>query len=122
MTTIQTDRFRRLLEEERGRVADAIEHLHSQDQQLLEDGAGEEPSFDNHPGDGATITFERELEQTLGGTSEQILAAIDRALARIEEGTYGICERCGQAISEERLEAMPYAELCIDCKRLVERS
>jgi RNA polymerase-binding protein DksA len=121
MTTIQTDRFRQLLEEERKRVADAIEHLHTQSQQLLEDEAGQEPSFDNHPGDAATTTFERELEQTLEGTSETILKAIDRALARIEDGTYGTCQRCGQAISEERLEAMPYAELCIDCKRKAER-
>ena len=49
-----------------------------------------------------------------------MLAAIDRALARIEDGTYGTCQR-GKQIAAERLEALPYAELCIDCKREVER-
>ena len=47
-----------------------------------------------------------------------MLAAIDKALAKIEDGTYGTCERCGKPIGAERLEALPYAELCIDCKRL----
>ena len=46
---------------------------------------------------------------------------VEGALERIEAGTYGTCQRCGKPISEERLEALPYAELCIDCKRAVER-
>jgi DnaK suppressor protein len=49
------------------------------------------------------------------------LAHIDAALRRIEDGTYGSCENCGKPISPERLEAMPWATLCIDCKRLAER-
>jgi DnaK suppressor protein len=50
-----------------------------------------------------------------------LLASIDSALARLDEGTYGRCERCGRPISEERLEALPYATRCIECKRLEER-
>jgi RNA polymerase-binding protein DksA len=45
------------------------------------------------------------------------LIALVRALAKIESGTYGICERCGQPIAPERLEALPWATLCIDCKQ-----
>ena len=45
------------------------------------------------------------------------LADVQRALAKIESGTYGICERCGQPIAPERLEALPWATLCIDCKQ-----
>jgi RNA polymerase-binding transcription factor len=44
---------------------------------------------------------------------------VDRALAKIDAGTYGTCERCGRAIADERLEAIPWAMLCIDCKKLV---
>jgi DnaK suppressor protein len=45
------------------------------------------------------------------------LRDVERALAKMETGTYGICERCGQPISTERLDALPWAELCIDCKQ-----
>jgi RNA polymerase-binding transcription factor len=48
---------------------------------------------------------------------EEQLADVDKALERMEEGTYGICTNCGKAILPERLEALPYAELCIDCQR-----
>jgi RNA polymerase-binding protein DksA len=50
-----------------------------------------------------------------------MLAAIDAALGRVEAGTYGTCESCGREISPERLEAYPWASLCIDCKREAER-
>ena len=43
---------------------------------------------------------------------------VDRALAKMDAGTYGTCERCGNQITEERLEAIPWALLCIDCKKL----
>ncbi|MDX6514567.1 MAG: DnaK suppressor protein, partial [Gaiellaceae bacterium] len=58
---------------------------------------------------------------TLEENAEQVLSAIDAALERIEAGTYGLCTRCGKPISIERLEALPWATLCIDDKRLEER-
>jgi RNA polymerase-binding transcription factor DksA len=51
-----------------------------------------------------------------------VLRSIDGALRRIEEGTFGICQTCRQPISEERLEAIPYATQCIDCRRKGERA
>ena len=119
--TIDTDRFRRLLTEERTRLQDALEHIHQSNVLSLEEASGEETSFDNHPGDSATITFDREMDYTLEDNAESVLEAIDKALERIDDGTYGTCERCGKEIAEERLEARPYAELCIDCKREAER-
>ena len=50
-----------------------------------------------------------------------MLSAIEDALKRIEEGTFGVCVNCGKAIGEERLAALPWATTCIDCKRLEER-
>jgi DnaK suppressor protein len=64
---------------------------------------------------------DRELDESLGENAEQITREIDRALGRIDEGTYGTCERCGATIAEERLEAVPYATLCLACKQLEER-
>lgn len=121
---IETDRFRERLYEERGRVQAAIDNLHSENPGSLEDETGEltgSSSNDNHLADTATETFDRELADTLEDNSEGVLAAIDGALERIEAGTYGTCVRCGKPIAEERLEALPYAELCIECKREVER-
>jgi RNA polymerase-binding protein DksA len=61
------------------------------------------------------------MEQSLEENAEHLLASIDAALKRVEVGTYGICERCGRPIGDERLEALPYATKCIECKRLEER-
>jgi RNA polymerase-binding protein DksA len=121
MSATDTDRFRQLLIEERDRVRRAIEYLHQENPGSIEDEAGEEAGFDNHLGDTATVTFDREVDYTLEENSESVLTAIDAALGRIEDGTYGTCQRCGRQIAAERLEALPYAELCINCKREVER-
>ena len=123
MSTIDTERFRRQLLDERQRVADAIAYLHRENPGSLEDETGElvSGSADNHPGDTATETFDRELDYTLEDNSEQVLNEIDGALKRIEEGTFGTCRTCGRPIGEERLEAIPYATQCIDCKRREER-
>ncbi len=120
---METDRFRQLLLAERRRVQGAIDNLHAENPGSLEDETGElvSSSADNHMADMATATFDRELADTLEDNSGAVLAAIDAALGRVDAGTYGTCQRCENAIAEERLEALPYAELCIDCKRIVGR-
>ena len=114
--------FRVRLEEERARVLEAIENLRGENPGSIEEETGEETTFDNHLADAATITYDRELEYTLEGSEQTLLARIDRALERIDEGTYGTCERCGKEIPAERLEARPWAELDIDCQRDLERA
>jgi DnaK suppressor protein len=78
------------------------------------------PTNDNNLAETATATLGREIDYTLGDNAEQVLSEIDGALMRIEDGTYGICVNCGQEIPRERLEANPWASLCIDCKRKAE--
>jgi RNA polymerase-binding protein DksA len=122
MTQIDTARFRTILREERQRVADAISYLHEETPGSLEEETEEMiGSVDNHPAETASATLDREIDYTLEENSEHVLAEIDSALTRIEQGTYGTCRTCGQPISEERLEAIPYATQCIDCKRREER-
>ena len=65
--------------------------------------------------------FDHELDDSLEENADQIVREIDVALGRIEDGSYGTCARCGQEIPSERLDAVPYAVLCVDCKRLEER-
>src|SRR5437763_8949428 len=121
VSAIDTSRFREALLEERKRVAAAIENLHDDHQGSITDESGEEAAYDNHLADTATETYDRELDYSLEENSEHVLADIDAALKRIEDGTYGICTNCGKQIPEERLEARPWATLCIDCQRDRER-
>ena len=119
MTAIETDGFREALLEEKKRVEAAIQHLHEENSGSLAEEAGEETVHDL--ADTATETYDRELDYTLEENSEHVLQEIEAALKRIEEGTYGICTNCGKQIAEERLEALPWATLCIDCARDRER-
>ena len=121
MTVVDTHRFREALLEERRRVEAALQNLHDENSGSLTEDSGEETAYDNHLADTATETYDRELDYTLEENSEHVLAEIDAALRRIEEGTYGICTNCGKPIPEERLEARPWATLCIDCQRERER-
>jgi DnaK suppressor protein len=120
--SIDTDRFRIELLEERARVEAAIASLRASHPGSLDDEVEEiSAGTDNHVGDTATATLGREIDYTLGENSEHVLAEINAALKRIEEGTYGICAVCGKEIAQERLEAYPWAALCIDDARKVER-
>jgi RNA polymerase-binding protein DksA len=123
MSPTDTDRFRSLLLEERTRVVAALEHLHQENAGSLEEETGElvSGSADNHMGDMATATFDRELDYTLEDNAEAVLGAIDEALKRIDSGEYGRCRACGRDIPEERLEARPWTDLCIDDQRRLER-
>jgi RNA polymerase-binding protein DksA len=116
--SIDTERFREALVDERRRVEHALaslrdEHPGSLDEEVEEIAA----TSDNHLAETATATLGREIDYTLGDNAEQIISEIDAALGRIENGTYGTCVNCGQEIPEGRLEAYPWASLCIDCKR-----
>jgi DnaK suppressor protein len=123
MSAVDTARFRDLLVEKRQGVVNALENLHKENSSSLADETGElvSGSADQHLADTATETVEREIGNTLEEHDERLLGAIDAALARIDNGTYGKCVNCGAQIPEARLEAMPWATLCIDCKRKEER-
>jgi len=116
---VDVERFKELLVEERRRVVDAIEYLHKENPGSIEDETDDETT-DNHIAETATVTVDREIDYTLEENSEHVLAEIEGALKRIEEGTYGVCVNCGKPIAEERLAAIPWATYCIDCKRLLE--
>jgi DnaK suppressor protein len=120
--SIDTQRFRTELLEERERVQAAIANLRESHPGSLDDEVEEiSTGSDNHIGDSATATLGREIDYTLGENSEQVLAEINTALQRIDEGTYGTCAVCGKEIAHERLEAYPWASLCIDDARKAER-
>ncbi len=73
--------------------------------------------FDDDPADSGSASFERETAQSLSNHARNLLGQIDDAVRRIDAGTYGPCERCGKLIEAARLDALPYATLCMECKR-----
>jgi DnaK suppressor protein len=122
VTSIDTERFRDSLIEERRRVEHALATLRDKHHPGSLDDEVEEitPTNDSHLAETATATLGREIDYTLGDNAEQVIAEIDGALRRIESGTYGTCATCGNEIPVARLEANPWASLCIDCKRRAE--
>jgi DnaK suppressor protein len=119
--SIDTERVREALLDERKRVEHALAALRDQHPGSLDEEVEEiAAASDNHLAETATATLGREIDFTLGENSGQVLADIDSALKRIEEGTYGTCVSCGGEIPLQRLEAYPAASLCIDCKRRAE--
>jgi len=119
--TIDVDRIRCELESERERLQHALSAVNHTGSLIEESGDLAHGSGD-HIADSATETFMRELDGGLEENAEHLLEEIASALQRIDEGTYGLCVVCGKSIDEERLAAVPYATLCIDDKRALERA
>jgi DnaK suppressor protein len=118
-TAIDTEHFKQRLLDERARAQEALARIQQEDAGQLQ-GEHEEIQSDNSIGDYATALYDRELDYTFEESVERVIEAIDAALKRIEDGTYGICENGGEQIPLERLEAIPWTTLCIDCKRKAE--
>jgi DnaK suppressor protein len=80
-----------------------------------------EMGFDEEYADAGTATFERERDLSLVNNLRDLIERIDKALVKIDEGTYGLCDRCGKPIEKARLKALPYANLCLKDKQAEER-
>jgi YteA family regulatory protein len=77
-------------------------------------------TYDDHPADLASETFEREKDLALEGNIQDLLDKVNTALEKIEDGTYGLCDSCGIEINTNRLEALPWASLCLNCQDRLE--
>lgn len=118
---MESDALKKKLLRERERALREIEELDADLSKSLEDSSGGSP-YDQHMAETAAATLNREIDLTLQDNARAALAQIDRALHKLEEGTYGLCDKCGQSIGEGRLSIAPFATLCVDCKRLEERA
>lgn len=118
---LEVEKFRELLLLDRARLCSESKRILRRDSaEDQSDETSELADYDNHPADAASETFEREKDLALDRNVEHLIDAIDRALGKIESGTYGICDRCGTGIGKERLKALPYATFCIECQDIVE--
>ncbi|HET89535.1 MAG TPA: conjugal transfer protein TraR [Chloroflexi bacterium] len=106
------ERVRRELLEEQAKLREQLKRLEA----VEYDSVG----YSNHMADDATDAFEQAVDVALRRKFETTLEEVDRALARLENGTYGLCEACGARIDRARLEALPRAKYCMDCQSLKE--
>jgi RNA polymerase-binding transcription factor DksA len=97
--------LRDALESEKARLLSELSDLGFGEEGLL--------AYDNNFADTSQVTAERGETEALAGELTETLGAVEAALGRIDAGTYGSCERCGEPIAQERLEAMPMASTCI---------
>jgi DnaK suppressor protein len=114
------DRFlaeqRDLLVAERASYVEQAESLRIDAEALAEDMEPGDIQFDEESGEGDTLNVERERDLALSAQARAAVDEIDRALSKMDAGTYGVCERCGNPIPKARLKALPYAALCVACK------
>ncbi len=122
MEQTRLEEFRRLLLDERERLTGMRDRLSERGLETTQGGALSELStYDNHPADIGSETFERSKDLALRGQLDARLGAIDAALERIAAGSYGRCSGCGRPIGEERLRAVPETDLCRGCKERFEK-
>lgn len=111
MGATEAERHRAALETERARLLEEIgEAIQAPDQMTYGSQAA-----------AASQVFEQQRDLALRDRAVQHLAQVDAAIARLDDGTYGQCTRCGKAIPKGRLEALPWAAHCIDCQTAIDR-
>jgi RNA polymerase-binding protein DksA len=118
----ELEQFRAQLLEELERLKLELQEIEDRAARALEiEAAGETGDYDDHDtADTASETFEREKDLAMGDNTAAMIAKVQNALAKIDGGTYGICDMCKRPIKYARLEAIPFATLCIDCQGRVE--
>ena len=106
--------IRGLLSADRERTSDLIRSLSRNFDSIVE-ATLHTATDDEHDPEGSTIAFERSQTSSMLASAEKHLADVDTALEKIDQGRYGLCERCGRPVSTERLLARPVARTCIAC-------
>src|SRR3954452_5562485 len=112
-TEKELEEFRTRLQEERAALETQLTTIEESPFAAPQSDLSGEVSFDEENADAGTFTFERERDLSIENNVRDLLGKIGRALARLDEGTYGICSRCGKPIEKARLKALPYVDLCI---------
>jgi RNA polymerase-binding protein DksA len=113
LTKKETEGLRDRLREEREELAAQLSTIEEDAFSSTQSDLAGDVGLDDESADAGTATFEREKDLSIEQNVRDLLHKIDAALKRIEEGTYGICDRCGRPIEKTRIKALPYVDLCI---------
>jgi RNA polymerase-binding transcription factor DksA len=116
------NRYRKLLVELRDHLIDGVNFLASDNlKRSHREASGELSGYSLHMADAGTDNFDREFALSLVSNEQEALYEIEEALKRLESGTYGLCGNCEKQIRRERLQAVPFARLCLQCQSSVEK-
>ena len=113
LTKKETADLRDRLRDERGELAAQLSTIEEDAFSSSQSDLVGDVGLDDESADAGTATFEREKDLSIEQNVRDLLHKIDAALKRIEDGTYGICDRCGRPIEKTRIKALPYVDLCI---------
>ncbi|HTG47273.1 MAG TPA: TraR/DksA C4-type zinc finger protein [Actinomycetota bacterium] len=113
LTTKEIEELRDRLEQERAELTDQLTTIEDTSFATTQSDLSGDVGLDDESADAGTATFEREKDLSIEQNVRDLLQKIERALAKIDAGTYGICERCGKPIEKARIKALPYVDLCI---------
>jgi RNA polymerase-binding protein DksA len=121
MKAAETKVFKATLEAMRARLrGDVSTMADAALRKTRSEASGDLSSMPIHMADIGSDAFEQEFTLSLMATEEETLDLVEQALARIRDRTYGVCEECGGVIAKKRLEAIPFAPLCIRCAEKLE--
>jgi len=123
MRTREKERYKKLLLAKRKALLEDMGHqMNSQVSTTIRESTGDISSYSYHMADQGTDAMEREKAFMFASRSGRLIYHIDEALRRIDDGTYGKCLSCGKQISKDRLDSVPHARMCIECKSAEEES
>jgi len=108
--------------DERGRITTELDALGEATGATSKESSGDLSSYSSHMADQGTDTMEREKAFLFASAKRRRLEEINQALVRIEAGTFGVCQSCGSDIPPKRLERIPDASLCVQCKEQEEKA
>ncbi|MFW6023046.1 MAG: TraR/DksA C4-type zinc finger protein [Halanaerobiaceae bacterium] len=116
MNQHKLEQYKHMLLKYKDRLEFEIKNFEDEEKLSQQESTGELSSYDNHPGDAGSETFEREMDLGLKDNTFGLLIQVDDALDKINSGNYGLCQQCGIAIDDDRLEVVPYTSFCEKCK------
>ncbi len=108
------EKAKQALLEEQTKLKKQLEHLKTTQHESI--------GYSNHMADDATEAFDQAVDVTLKRGAETSLEEVERALGKLDDGTYGLCEACGARVDRARLEALPHARYCLECQARREHS
>lgn len=113
----ELNKYKALLVKEREKIGGGIDHIAQESLKTSQrESSGDLSGYSFHMADVASDNYEVEFSLGRASDEQNILYAIDEALKRVEDGSYGSCTQCGKQIPKKRLDALPHTELCIACQ------
>lgn len=116
MNKLESGKYKKLLIKIREVITGDINHIAKENLKSQKESSGDLSGYSFHMADMASDSYDRELSLNIAGEEQEVIYEIDDALKRIEEGKFGLCISCDKKIPQKRLNAVPYAKYCIQCK------